>query len=236
MVENGRVRRAEEKRGSDDVLAIGALASGSGTNLQALIDAIETGRLRAELRVVLCNRPKAPVIERCRRHGIDAEIVDHRDFADRRTFDRTIVDRLRARRVELVCLAGFDRLITEVFVDAFRNRILNIHPALLPAFPGLHGQRQALEYGVRIAGCTVHFVDEKTDHGPIVIQAAVPVFDDDTEDSLRERILAEEHRIYPEAVRLFAEGRLRVEGRHVRVNDPAPPEGRRVVHPAPRAD
>src|SRR5690606_2516133 len=132
------------------------------------------------------------------------ELVDHRGFASREAFDARVVEVLRARGVELVCLAGFDRLITPLFVEAFRDRILNVHPAILPSFKGLHGQRQALEYGAKIAGCTVHFVDEKTDHGPIVIQAAVAVLEDDDEDSLSRRILEQEHRIYPEAIRLFA--------------------------------
>ena len=139
---------------------------------------------------------------------------------------------LRDRGVELVCLAGFDRLLSPVFIRAFPERILNIHPALLPSFPGLHAQRQALEYGVRIAGCTVHIVDEKTDHGPIIIQAAVPVYSDDTVESLTERILAEEHRIYPEAVCLFAEGRIRIEGRRARIADEEPLADRALVSPA----
>jgi phosphoribosylglycinamide formyltransferase-1 len=202
-------------------LAIAVLASGSGTNLQSIIEAVESGRVPAEIRLVLSNRPAAEALERARRHAIPAELVDHKAFATRQAFDEKLVAILRERGVELVCLAGFDRLISPSFVAAFPDRILNIHPALLPSFPGLHGQRQAIEYGVKIAGATVHFVDEKTDHGPIVIQAAVPVLDDDTEETLRDRILTEEHRIYPEAIRLFAEGRLRIEGRKVRMIGPA---------------
>ncbi|MGH7857936.1 MAG: phosphoribosylglycinamide formyltransferase [Candidatus Binatia bacterium] len=214
-------------------LSIGVLASGSGTNLQAIIDAIEARRLDAEIRVVLCNRSGAGALERARRHAVPTELVDHKAFATREAFDRRVIEVLRDRGVELVCLAGFDRLISPLFVDAFRDRILNIHPALLPSFPGLHGQRQALEYGVRIAGCTVHFVDEKTDHGAIVIQAAVPVRDDDTAESLADRILVEEHRIYPEAIRLFAEGRLRIEGRKVRIQGEPAAEGS-LANPRPR--
>ena len=213
-------------------LALGILVSGGGTNLQSIIDAIESGELAAEIRVVVCNRPQAKALERARRHGLAIEVVDHKTFASREDFDRRVVELLRERGVELVCLAGFDRLITAVFVQAFAGRLLNIHPALLPSFPGLHVQRQALEYGVKIAGCTVHFVDEKTDHGPIVIQAAVPVLEGDTEESLAERILREEHRIYPEAIRLFAAGRLRIDGRHVRITD-APTPAVALVNPAP---
>ena len=213
-------------------LPIGILASGSGTNLQAIIDAIEDGRVPAEIRLIICNRPSAKALERAERHRLDAELVDHKAFPSREAFDQHVVDLLRDRGVELVCLAGFDRLLSSVFVRAFQGRILNIHPALLPAFPGLHAQRQALDYGVRIAGCTVHIVDEQTDHGPIVIQAAVPVYSDDTVESVTERILAEEHRIYPEAVCLFAEGRIHIDGRRIRVADEEPLADRALVNPA----
>ncbi|MBI2964016.1 MAG: phosphoribosylglycinamide formyltransferase [Deltaproteobacteria bacterium] len=213
-------------------LPLGVLASGSGTNLQAIIDAIEEGRVPAEIRLVVCNRPRALALERAERHGIAAEVVDHKAFASREAFDEHVVGRLRDKGVELVCLAGFDRLLSPAFIRAFPDRILNIHPALLPAFPGLHAQRQALDYGVRIAGCTVHLVDEQTDHGPIVIQAAVPVYSDDTVESLTERILAEEHRIYPEAVYLFAEGKIEIDGRRVRIVDEEPLADRALVNPA----
>jgi len=213
-------------------LPIGILASGSGTNLQAIIDAIDDGRVPAEIRVVICNRPNAKALERAERHQLDAELVDHKAFPSREAFDQHVVDLLRDKGVELVCLAGFDRLLSSVFVRAFPARILNIHPALLPAFPGLNAQRQALDYGVRIAGCTVHIVDEQTDHGPIVIQAAVPVYSDDTVESVTERILAEEHRIYPEAVCLFAEGRIHIDGRRIRVADEEPLADRALVNPA----
>ena len=215
-----------------DPLPLGILASGSGTNLQAIIDAIEEGRVPAEIRLVVVNRSQAAAGERAERHGIPVEIVDHKAFASREAFDEHVAGLLSGKGVELVCLAGFDRLLSGVFVRAFPDRILNIHPALLPAFPGLHAQRQALDYGVRIAGCTVHLVDEQTDHGPIIIQAAVPVYSDDTEETVRDRILAEEHRIYPEAICLFAEGRIRVEGRRVKVLDEEPLADRALVNPA----
>ena len=218
----------------EKTLKLGILASGSGTNFQAILDAIERGSLPAEIRILLCNRPKAQAVERARRHQIPVEVIEHKAHASRELFDERMVMVLREHEVELVCLAGFDRLISPLFVRAFSGRILNIHPALLPAFPGLHAQRQALEYGVRLAGCTVHFVDELTDHGPIIIQAAVPVYDEDTEESLAERILAEEHRIYPEAIRLFEEGRLRLEGRHVRILDHRERGGGSLAIPRPR--
>jgi phosphoribosylglycinamide formyltransferase-1 len=212
-------------------LPLGILASGSGTNLQAIIDGIETGRIPAEIRLVVCNRPSAKAVERAKRHGLPLELVDHRSFPGREAFDEHVVGLLRDRGAELVCLAGFDRLLSPSFIRAFPERILNIHPALLPAFPGLNAQRQALEYGVRIAGATVHIVDEKTDHGPIVIQAAVPVYSDDSVGTLTERILAEEHRIYLEAICLFAEGRVRIEGRRVRILDEEPLADRSLVNP-----
>jgi len=212
--------------------SLAILASGSGTNLQAIIDAIEDGRVPAEIRVVVCNRANAKALERAERHQLATELVDHKAFPSREAFDEHVVGILRDRGVELVCLAGFDRLLSPVFIRAFPERILNIHPALLPSFPGLHAQRQALDYGVRIAGCTVHIVDEKTDHGPIIIQAAVPVYSDDTVESVTERILVEEHRIYPEAVCLFAERRIRIEGRRVRIADEEPLADRALVSPA----
>jgi phosphoribosylglycinamide formyltransferase 1 len=213
-------------------LPLGILASGSGSNLQAIIDAIEDGRVPAEIKVVICNRPGAVAIERATKHGLTVELIDHKTFSSRESFDERVIEVLREHGVELVCLAGFDRLISPLFVRAFPNAILNIHPALLPAFPGLHAQRQALEYGVRIAGCTVHLVDEKTDHGPIIIQAAVPVYSDDTLPELTERILAEEHRIYPEAICLFAEGAIKIEGRRIVIRDEEPLADRALVNPA----
>jgi phosphoribosylglycinamide formyltransferase-1 len=198
-----------------DVLKIGVLASGSGTNLQAIMDSIEEGRLRAEIACVLSNNSAAFALERAKRHGITSLHIDHRLYASREAYDSALVDTLTEYGVGLVILAGFMRIITPVLLDAFPFSVMNIHPALLPAFPGLHAQRQAIDYGVKVSGCSVHFVDAGTDTGPIIIQSTVPVLETDTESSLSARILTEEHRIYPEAIGLFAEGRLKVEGRKV---------------------
>jgi phosphoribosylglycinamide formyltransferase-1 len=196
---------------------IGVLVSGSGSNLQSIIDAIETGRLQAEITVVISNNPDAFALERCRKHGILAQVVNHREFPKREEFDGQLVSILKSRDVELIVLAGFMRVITPSFLHAFPRKVMNIHPALLPAFPGVHVQQKALDYGVKFAGCTVHFVDEGVDSGPIIIQAAVPVYDDDTVDILSARILKEEHRIYPQAIQLYAEGKLMIDGRRVKV-------------------
>jgi len=202
-------------------LALGVLASGRGSNLQALLDACETGGFPARVRLVVSDVATAHALERARRRGVEARHVDPKGFPSREAFDRAVMEILREAGVDLVCLAGFMRLLGKAFVAAWPHRIMNIHPALLPAFPGLHVQRKAVEYGVKISGCTVHFVDEGTDTGPIIVQAAVPVLDDDTEESLAARILREEHRIYPQAIRLFAEGRLEVRGRRVMVRGAA---------------
>ena len=194
---------------------LGVLISGEGTNLQAMIDAVARGELRADIRVVISNKARAGGLERARRHGIPAAVIDHRSFASREDFDRALVASLRAREVELVACAGFMRLLSPVMVRAFPNRIMNIHPALCPAFPGVDAQRQALEYGVRFSGCTVFFVSEGVDDGPVIVQAVVPVYPDDDEARLSARIHAEEHRIYPAAIRLYQEGRLAVHGRRV---------------------
>jgi len=193
-------------------IALGVLASGRGSNLQALIEAAHSGRLGGEIVAVVSNVEDAPALQRAR--GIPAVVIPSRGL-DREVYDRMLIDEIRKHRSDLVCLAGFMRLLGAEFVAAYRNRIMNIHPALLPAFPGLHVQRKAVDYGVKVSGCTVHFVDEGTDTGPIIIQAAVPVYDDDTEETLAARILRHEHRIYPQAIRLFAEGRLQVQGRRV---------------------
>ena len=198
---------------------LGVLISGSGTNLQSIIDAIEAKRLDAVVRVVLSNKESAYGLVRANNHGIATEVLDHKKFSSREAYDEAIVERLRAHGVELVILAGFMRLLSPVLVKAYSNRIMNIHPALLPAFPGLHGQKQAVEHGVRFAGCTVHFVNEECDQGPIIIQAIVPAYPDDTEETLSARILKQEHRIYPRAIQLYSEGRLRVEGRKVVVEN-----------------
>jgi phosphoribosylglycinamide formyltransferase-1 len=196
-------------------LPIGVLISGGGTNLQAIIEAIEAGKLDARIEIVLSNRADAYGLARAKNHGLPTEVLDHKKFASREAFDGAVVEILRARGVELVVLAGFMRLLSPVFVKAFSNRIMNIHPALLPSFPGLHVQKRAVEHGVRFSGCTVHFVNEECDEGPIIIQAVVPVYPDDTEEALAARILKQEHRIYPRAIQLYSEGRLRIEGRRV---------------------
>lgn len=200
-------------------ISLGVLISGSGTNLQAIVDAIEQRRLDAVIRVVISNKADAFGLVRAKNHRIATEVLDHRKFPSREAYDQALIDILQSRQVELVVLAGFMRLLSSLFVKTFSNRIMNIHPSLLPAFPGLHVQRQAVEYGVRFSGCTVHFVNEECDEGPIIIQAAVPVFPDDTVESLSARILKEEHRIYPKAIQLYAEGRLHVVGRRVLVDD-----------------
>jgi phosphoribosylglycinamide formyltransferase 1 len=196
--------------------AIGVLISGRGSNLQALIDAIEERRLAARLAVVISNRADAGGLERARAAGIETLVIDHRSFPDRDSFDRTLAEELAARHVSLVCLAGFMRLVGAPLLEAFPHGILNVHPSLLPAFRGVDAQRQALDYGVKVAGATVHLVTAELDGGPIVLQAAVPVRDDDTVDTLAARILIEEHRIYPEAVRIMLDGGWTVEGRRFR--------------------
>ncbi len=200
-------------------LSLGVLISGGGTNLQAIIDAIERGDLPAQVRIVVSNRSDAYGLVRAQHHGLSTAVLSHTDFSSREQFDQHLSALLRAHQVELVILAGFMRLLSARFIQDFPQRILNIHPALLPAFPGLHAQRQALERGVRISGATVHLVDEEMDHGPIIMQAAVPVYPDDTEGSLSARILAQEHRIYPAAIKLFAEGRVVVQGHTVLIRD-----------------
>ena len=204
---------------------IAVLISGSGSNLQAIIDASEKGEIPCRVGIVISNKADAYGLVRARKHAIPTEVISHKDFPSREEFDRRLVEILRKSGAELVCLAGFMRVLTPVFVRAFPNRILNIHPALLPSFPGTHGPGQALNHGVRFSGCTVHFLDEGVDTGPIVVQAVVPVYDEDTEEALAARILVQEHRIYPMAIRLFFQGRLKVEGRRVRVEgEPRIPE------------
>jgi phosphoribosylglycinamide formyltransferase-1 len=197
---------------------LGVLISGRGSNLQAIIDAVEDGRVPARIGVVVSNRPDAQGLERARRHGIPAEVVDHRAFRrDRAGFEAALARALAGRRVEYVALAGFLRVLSPAFVARWPLRLVNVHPALLPSFPGLDAQRQAIAHGVKVAGATVHFVTETVDAGPIIAQAAVPVHDDDDEETLAARILAEEHRLYPLALRWLVEGRLVVEGRRVRL-------------------
>ena len=199
------------------VLKIGVLASGRGSNFQSIIDAIEAGYIKAELRVLITDNPDAFAIERAKKHRVEHVTMSPEQFVSKDTYFEKVAGKLKSCGVGLVVLAGFMRIVGKPLIDAFRNRIMNIHPALLPSFAGLHGQRQARDYGVKMSGCTVHFVDEGMDTGPIIIQAAVPVKDDDTEESLSERILKFEHRIYPEAIRLFSEDRLKVVGRKVTI-------------------
>jgi len=199
---------------------IGVLISGRGSNMESIVSAAEEGRIPAVVAVVISNEPDAPGIAKAQARGVEAVVLDHRQAATREDQDRRIVTALEERRVDLVCLAGYMKLLTPVFLNAYTGRILNVHPALLPAFPGLNVQKKALEYGVRFSGATVHFVDAGVDTGPIVLQAAVPVEQDDTIQTLSDRILKEEHRIYPEAIRLFFEDRLRIEGRRVRILPP----------------
>jgi phosphoribosylglycinamide formyltransferase-1 len=192
---------------------IGVLISGRGSNLQALIDAVQQGRLRATIAVVISNRADAPGLERARHVGLETLCISHRAFPTREDFDRALVRELQIREVSLVCLAGFMRIFSAPMLDAYAQRIMNIHPSLLPSFPGLHPQRQAIDYGVKVAGVTVHLVDGELDGGPIVLQRTVPVLDEDTADTLAARILVEEHVAYPEAVERVLSGGWRVEGR-----------------------
>ncbi|CBE68686.1 MAG: phosphoribosylglycinamide formyltransferase [Candidatus Methylomirabilis oxygeniifera] len=196
-------------------LKLGVLASGRGSNLEAIIEAGEAGTVDALVVIVVSDVADARALELARRHRIEAVFVDPRLCATSEEFEAAVIDLLRKYDVELVCLAGFMRLLSPHFIRTYRNNIMNIHPALLPAFPGLHAQRQAIRYGAKISGCTVHFVDEGVDTGPIIIQAVVPVLDEDTEEILSARILTCEHRIYPRAIQLFAEGRLKMRDRRV---------------------
>lgn len=198
---------------------IGVLVSGSGSNLQSIIDHMDAGRLNVGIRVVISNNPEAYALQRVRKHGIPSVVVNHQDFPNREAFDQRMVDILNSHRVELVVMAGFMRLLTPLFLNAFPMRIMNIHPALLPSFPGIHSQQKAIAYGVKFSGCTVHFADEGVDTGPIIIQSIVPVHDDDTAETLAARILKEEHRMYPQAIQFFAEGRIEINGRRVHIKN-----------------
>ena len=195
--------------------AIGVLISGRGSNLQALIDAVADGRLRARIALVMSNRAGAAGLSRAAAAGIETLVLDHREAPSRDAYDRRLAEQLRARGVRLVCLAGFMRLISAPLLDAFPNAILNVHPSLLPAFPGVDAQRQALDHGVKVSGATVHLVTQELDGGPIVMQAAVSVSDDDTVETLSARILEQEHRIYPLAVQRILDGAWRVDGRRL---------------------
>ena len=211
------------------------LASGRGSNLQAIIDAVEAGTLHAKIVAVISNKKEAPALERARRHGLTVLFVDPKPYAgrpdNREAYDRELLDVLRRHEVDLVLLAGYMKIVTPVLVEAFANRMMNIHPSLLPSFPGLDVQKKAIEWGCKVAGCTVHFVTEGIDEGPIILQAAVPILDDDTPDTLAARILEQEHQIYPQAVQLFAEERLRVNGRRVFI-EAGKPKGAAVISPS----
>lgn len=196
-------------------LALGILISGNGSNLQAIIDNSASGAIDAEIKVVISDNREAFGIKRAKKAGIETIVYKRSDFASKKEFETVIADTLKSHKVDLICLAGFMRVLSPVFLKNFPDKIINIHPALLPSFPGLHAQKQALDYGVKVSGCTVHFVDEGTDTGPIIMQSVVHVKPDDTEETLSERILEEEHRIYSEAIDLFAKGRLEIRGRSV---------------------
>jgi phosphoribosylglycinamide formyltransferase-1 len=200
-----------------DKLKLGVLISGSGSNLQSIIDHIENGSLNAVIKIVISNNSDAYGITRAKKHGLPVLVFKHEDFKNREDFDLELIKTLQNNHVQLVVLAGFMRILTTAFLRAFPQRIINIHPALLPAFPGTHVQKQALEYGVKFSGCTVHFVDEGVDTGPIIIQSVLPVHDDDTEETLAARILKEEHRIYPQAIQFYADGKIEIDGRKVKI-------------------
>jgi len=218
-----------------DALRVAVLASGRGSNLQAIIDAMEAGTVQAKIVAVISNKKDAPALERAHRQGLSTLFVDPKPYANRpdsrEAYDLALLDVLRRHNVELVLLAGYMKIVTTVLVEAFTNRMMNIHPSLLPSFPGLDVQKKAIEWGCKLSGCTVHFVTEGVDEGPIILQAAVPILDNDTSDTLAARILDQEHKIYPRAVQLFAEGRLRVEGRRVIIED-GKPEGESVISPS----
>lgn len=196
---------------------LGVLISGRGSNLQAILNAIADGRLDARVGVVVSNRLDARGLERAEKAGVPTVVLSHEDYDSRVAFDQAVLTALKERAVDVVCLAGFMRILSPVLVRAFPNRVLNIHPSLLPAFVGLHAQRQALEHGAKVSGCTVHLVDEELDHGPILLQATVPVEEGDTEDSLSARILEREHELYPKAIQLVLDGKVTIEGRRARI-------------------
>ncbi len=194
---------------------LGVLVSGRGSNLQSIMDAAKAGKLNAKIAVVVSDKKEAQALERARQWGMTSVHLSPKDYSTRESYDNAVVKILQEYAVDLVVLAGYMRIITSALIAPYRNRVMNVHPSLLPSFPGLHSQRQALEHGVKMTGATVHFVDEQVDHGPIIVQAAVPVLDIDTEETLSARILEQEHRIYPLAIQWFAEGRLKIMGRRV---------------------
>jgi len=197
------------------MINIGVLVSGRGTNLQAIIEAIEEGKIAGEIKVVVSDNPDAYALKRAQQYHIDTRYIHFKEFKNREDYDKEIIRILKENKIELIVLAGYMRILSPYFIRTYKNKIINIHPALLPSFPGLRAQKQAVEHGVKISGCTVHFVDEGVDSGPIILQKAVEVSDDDTEESLAEKILKEEHQIYPRAIQLFSQGRLIIKGRRV---------------------
>lgn len=199
------------------MLNLGVLASGRGSNFQAIVDEVEAGKIKASIKILIVDNPDAYAIERAKRHFIEYLYLNPKEFSSKNAYFERITKELKARDVELVILAGFTRIVRKPLIDAFANRTMNIHPALLPSFPGLYGQKQAVDHGVKISGCTVHFVDEGIDTGPIIIQATVEVSPDDTDKTLSEKILKLEHKALPEAIRLYAEGRLTIDGRVVKI-------------------
>ena len=213
------------------MMRLGVLASGSGSNLQAILDACAGMAIPAQVAVVVCNVAGARSLQRAEAAGVPAVLLAHGQYPSRDAYDAELVALLRRHEVELVCLAGFMRLISPVLLSAFQNKVLNIHPSLLPAYPGLHAARQALQAGARVSGCTVHIVDEGTDTGPLVMQAAVPVLEGDTEETLAARILAQEHRCYPRAIALLAQGRVALDGRRVRLQAPQGDPARTLSSP-----
>jgi phosphoribosylglycinamide formyltransferase-1 len=199
------------------MINVGVLISGRGSNLQAIIDAVEKGEIPARVAVVVSNKPEAYGLERAKKHKIPTAVFEPRKFPDKNTYELEIVKSLKEYKVDLICLAGYMRIVGPVLLEHYPGKMMNIHPALLPSFPGLHVQKAALDHGVKISGATVHFVDEGCDTGPIIVQAGVPVLEDDTEEALSARILEQEHKIYPQAIKFFAEGKLKIEGRKVRI-------------------
>ncbi len=196
---------------------LGVLCSGRGTDLQSIIDAVNAGQIDAKIGIVITDKPGVMALERAEKAGIKNICINRKEFADRQSFEEKLAEALKAEGVTLVVLAGFMRILSPYFVHEFSGRIMNIHPALLPSFTGAHAHRDVLAYGVKVSGCTVHFVDEGMDSGPIILQAAVPVLQDDTEDTLGARVLEQEHILYPKAIQLYVEGKLRVDGRHVTI-------------------
>ncbi|HVN72072.1 MAG TPA: phosphoribosylglycinamide formyltransferase [Desulfomonilia bacterium] len=213
------------------MIHIGVLVSGSGSNLQSIMDACERSEIDGRVSIVISNVPGVYALERTEKKGIDAKVISHTEYPDRDSFDRALADTLKESHVDLVVLAGFMRVLTPTFLRLFPGRIMNIHPALLPSFPGLGVRQKAIDYGVRFSGCTVHFVDEGVDTGPIIIQAVVPVYPDDTEDNLKERILRLEHKIYPKAISLFAQDRLTISGRKVYIKGLGKDEEACLINP-----